>query len=223
MFHPPRTAVVGNYPVATPVVWCGVVRACGCLPSPCGVLLGLRCGVVRGMRPLWGVGVIIIIILFLSWVHPHRNRACQERDPPDNCIVKPSCRSRGWEVFTVARMGCVWDEILVTFGGFGAPMSEKCMQSQGFGMFGRGRAGRRGEGCGGGRRTENRDHVAGSGVGQRRQIFHASNQQLAVEFEIRVISGPSVSTISRAQGYRCSLSEWRPREPRRVFAIHVGS
>ena len=54
------------------------------------------------------------------------------------------------------KMGCVWDEILVTVDGFGAATWEKYAQSQGFGIFGPGRGGGY---HGGGRRTENRDHI----------------------------------------------------------------
>ena len=68
------------------------------------------------------------------------------------CLA-PSCRSRGWKVSTVSRIGCVWDKILVTGNGFGAAMWEKCAQSQGFRMFGLGCA------RGGDRRTENRDLI----------------------------------------------------------------
>ena len=53
----------------------------------------------------------------------------------------PSWQSPGWKVSTVTSIGCVWDEILVTADGFGAAMREKCAQSQGFGIFGLGRAG----------------------------------------------------------------------------------
>ena len=45
---------------------------------------------------------------------------------------------------SVTRIGCVWDEILVTVDGFGAAMWEKYAQSQGFGVVGPGRAGGRG-------------------------------------------------------------------------------
>ena len=48
---------------------------------------------------------------------------------------------------TATRIGCVRDEILVTFDGFGAAMSEKSAQSQGFGVFGPGRAGGAGGVC----------------------------------------------------------------------------
>ena len=47
----------------------------------------------------------------------------------------------GWKASTVTRIGCVWGEILGTVDGFGAAMWEKCTQSQGFGIFGPGRAG----------------------------------------------------------------------------------
>ena len=50
-------------------------------------------------------------------------------------------RSRGWPVSTVTRIGCVWDEILMTVDGFGGPVWEKCAHLQGFGMLGPGRAG----------------------------------------------------------------------------------
>ena len=43
-----------------------------------------------------------------------------------------SWRSPGWKVSTVTRIGCVWDEFLVTVDGFGAAM---------WGIFGPGRAG----------------------------------------------------------------------------------
>ena len=43
---------------------------------------------------------------------------------------------------TATRIGFVWNEILVTVDVFGDAMCEKCAQSQGFGIFGPGRAGR---------------------------------------------------------------------------------
>ena len=78
--------------------------------------------------------IMIIIITFLSWVNCHRKRAWQERDPGDSCIfntlVAESCvESR--KVSTVTRIGCVWDDSLVTVDGFGAAMWEKCAQSPG--------------------------------------------------------------------------------------------
>ena len=74
----------------------------------------------------------------------------------------PSWQSPGWKVSPVTRIGCVWDEILVTVYGFGDAMWE---QSQGFGTFGPGRARVGGGGGGGipwgggGRRTEKQDHI----------------------------------------------------------------
>ena len=58
-----------------------------------------------------------------------------------------------WKVSTVTRMGCVWEEILATVDGFGAPKREKRAQLQGFGV------GAGGILWWGDRRTENRDYV----------------------------------------------------------------
>ena len=51
----------------------------------------------------------------------------------------PSWESPGSKVSVVTRIGCVWDEILVTVDGLGAAMREKYTQAQGFGIFGLGR------------------------------------------------------------------------------------
>ena len=45
----------------------------------------------------------------------------------------PSWHSPGWKVSTVTRIGCVWDEILVTVDAL-EPV-EKCAQSQGVGIW----------------------------------------------------------------------------------------
>ena len=95
----------------------------------------------------------------VPFVNCHGNGACQEGDPvtvavlnPDVGVVVGKC--------TVARIGHVWEEILVTVDGFGAAICNKCTQSQGFGLSGTG-PGRRGdtiwEGGGGG--SVNCDHI----------------------------------------------------------------
>ena len=50
-------------------------------------------------------------------------------------FLTPSCRSRSWKVSTVTRIGCGWDEILVTVDGFGATKWEKRAQSDGFDLM----------------------------------------------------------------------------------------
>ena len=58
---------------------------------------------------------------------------------------------------TVTRIGASWNAILVTVVAFGALMWKKCAQSHRFGL---GRVGVGDTiGGGGGRRTENRDHI----------------------------------------------------------------
>ena len=61
------------------------------------------------------------------------------------------------KICTVTRIGRLWDAILVTDDGFGALMCQKCVQSQiRLGEWGKGEGDTIG---GGGRRTENRDHI----------------------------------------------------------------
>ena len=64
--------------------------------------------------------------------------------PGDNCIFNTLMAESWLESVHChkdrARIGCVWDDILVTVDGFGAAMWEKYAQSQGFGIFGPGRA-----------------------------------------------------------------------------------
>ena len=66
----------------------------------------------------------------VPFVNCHGNGACQEGDPvtvavlnPDVGVVVGKC--------TVARIGQVWEEILVTVDGFGAAICKKCTQSTG--------------------------------------------------------------------------------------------
>ena len=123
-----------------PPLWCGVVRGLGLLSVPPPPLW---CGVVRGSgRPECFdiIIIIIIIMMFLPWVHCHRKRAPQEGRLVTVGFSIPSWESPGSKVSVVTRIGCVWDEILVAVDGLGAAVREKYTQSQGFGIFGPGRA-----------------------------------------------------------------------------------
>ena len=119
------------------VVWCGSGLE----------LLGPRCGVVRGIRLLDGVGVMILtfIIMIIIYTVPFLSQL----SPVRNAILAaltfliPSCRSRGWKVSTVTRIECVWNEILVTVDGFGAAMWGEARTVTGIGTFGPGHVGGR--------------------------------------------------------------------------------
>ena len=157
-------------PLVPPLVWCG--SGFGSALSPCAPLW---CGVVRGSgRPAcFGSVVIIIVVLiiiiiivvililtviimmFLSWDNCHGKRARQERLLVTVACSIPAWQSPGWKVSTVTRIGCVWDEILVTVDGFGAPC-------------GRSTHSHRDSACRGGYHgTQNRDHICSACAADR--------------------------------------------------------
>ena len=106
--------------------------------------------------------IIIIIIISCSFLGSTGTGSGPDRSAILVTVLFsiPSWQSPGWKVSTVARIGCVWDEILVTVDGFRAAMWEKCAQSRGFGIFGLGMLGVGGRYHGGGGwRTEDRDHI----------------------------------------------------------------
>ena len=137
-----------------PTLWCGVVRGSGrpgCFEI---VVIFFIIIIIIMIVIVIGILIIIIIMMFLSWVHCHRKWARHERLLVTVAFSIPSWQSPGWKVSIVTRIGCVWDEILMTVDGFGAAMWEKYAWSQGFGIFGPGRAGGGGGGAGmGGPRT----------------------------------------------------------------------
>ena len=113
-----------------PVVFCGAED-----------LLGLRCGVVRGVR-LLGRRLMSSSSSSSSSSCSFLGSTVIGIGPVRNTILVtvafliPSCRSRGWKVSaTVTSIGFVLDEIIVTVVGFRAARCEKCAQSQGFDMF----------------------------------------------------------------------------------------
>ena len=96
------------------------------------------------------IGIIfVIIMMFLSWVNCHRKRARSERLLVTvaffNTLMAGSCLESVHCHKDRARIGCVWDEILVTVDGCSAAMWEK--YAQGFGIFGPGRGGGGGGGA----------------------------------------------------------------------------
>ena len=96
--------------------WCGAVRVC---------LLGRRwCGVVRHMRLLGGGGLVSSSSSSTTSSSASSSRSLlgqvsQAPGPVRNAILVTvacliaSCRSRGWKVSTVTRIGCVWEELMV--------------------------------------------------------------------------------------------------------------
>ena len=101
----------------TPVVWCG---------SGLG-LLGLRYGVVRGMRLLLGGGggviiiiILIIIMMLLSWINCHRNRA-HFQYPHVGVVVGKCALSQGLVVFgtRLSWRLTVWSRHVHSHKGFG--------------------------------------------------------------------------------------------------------
>ena len=83
---------------------------------------GVGVGVMIMIMMMLMMMMMIIIIVFLSWVNCHRTPFVRNGILASVAFVTPSCRNRGWTVPTVTRIGCVWDETLVTVDGFGAAM-----------------------------------------------------------------------------------------------------
>ena len=81
-------------------------------PPQCRSSPPLRCGECV----VW-FAVCSILILFLCKIIRHKNRACQERDPRDSCIID-NLKSESW----LGSVLCHKDRVCL--GGFGAPETE---------------------------------------------------------------------------------------------------
>ena len=81
------------------------------------------------MVRVWGwCGVVWGIRLLGVWCLEHDH---QDDDHHHNScsFLRSSVTRTGQEVILVTRIGCVWDEILVTVGGFGAAVWDKCART----------------------------------------------------------------------------------------------